>query len=300
MASAVPPVTSPSFVDDKSPLCIPFITGLLEQRTQKDDIRPFLIGLNGVQGVGKTTLVKSLADSLRNLGHNTLVFSIDDLYLKHEDQVALARSHPDNLLMQQRGEPGTHDMQLARDFFDNITKGKPTKVPSYDKAAFSGQGDRVPQSQWAQVNAPGQPKVQVVIFEGWCVGFRALPESEVEFKWRAHSKTLQNHKLEHLLLVNERLKEYDAMTDLLDVFIHIDADNTQYVYDWRLQQEAALRQERGTGMTDEQVVRFVDGYYPAYELFSDNVRRGILPNVPGHQMRLVVGKDRRVKENLVI
>jgi len=38
-----------------------------------------------------------------------------------------------------------------------------------------------------------------------------------------------------------------------------DAENTQYVYDWRLQQESAMRASKGTGMTDEQVVNFVNG-----------------------------------------
>ncbi|KAK1596275.1 D-glycerate 3-kinase [Colletotrichum navitas] len=293
-------LTASCVVDDKSPLCIPFITGLLEKHSPQHGVRPFIIGLNGVQGVGKTTLVKTLAETLTKLGHTTLVFSIDDLYLRREDQVALARSHPDNLLVQQRGEPGTHDMQLAQAFFDSIISGKPTKVPSYDKAAFSGQGDRLPESQWVEVNTLGKPKVQIVIFEGWCVGFRALPDAWVEAKWKAPSRTLQRHRLEHLLMVNESLKGYDIMTDLLDAFIHIDAEDTQYVYGWRLQQEAALRRERGAGMTDEQVVKFVDGYYPAYELFSDNVKKGILPNSPGRQMRLVVAKDRRVKEHMVI
>ncbi|GJC96995.1 D-glycerate 3-kinase [Colletotrichum higginsianum] len=256
-----------------------------------------MIGLNGVQGVGKTTLVKALAEMLTKLGYSTLVFSIDDLYLKHEDQVALAQSHPDNFLVQQRGEPGTHDMQLARAFFDSITGGSPPKCHHTTRQPFPAKETVSPR---ANGPSPGQPKVQVVIFEGWCVGFRALPDPEVEAKWKGHSRTLQQHKLEHLLLVNERLKEYDTMTDLLDVFIHIDAEDTQYVYDWRLQQETALRQERGTGMTDEQVIKFVDGYYPAYELFPDNVRRGVLPNRPGHQMRLVVGKDRRVKEHFIL
>jgi D-glycerate 3-kinase len=68
--------------------------------------KPFFIGLNGVQGAGKTTLVSALQETLKEKGLETLVCSIDDLYLKHEDQVALAREHPDNALVQHRGEPG--------------------------------------------------------------------------------------------------------------------------------------------------------------------------------------------------
>lgn len=38
-----------------------------------------------------------------------------------------------------------------------------------------------------------------------------------------------------------------------------DADDTLYVYDWRLEQESAMRKAKGTGMSDEQVVNFVNG-----------------------------------------
>lgn len=38
-----------------------------------------------------------------------------------------------------------------------------------------------------------------------------------------------------------------------------DAEKTEYVYEWRLEQESALRVAKGSGMTDEQVVKFVDG-----------------------------------------
>lgn len=54
-------------------------------------------------------------------------------------------------------------------------------------------------------------------------------------------------------------------------------------------------------MTDEQVKSFVDAYYPAYELYLDGVRKGIFTERAaaegawkGKQLRLVVGKDRRV------
>jgi D-glycerate 3-kinase len=131
-----------------------------------------------------------------------------------------------------------------------------------------------------------------------------LSPAQVEAKHAAAASdpnsTLPKHKLEHLLFINEKLRGYDVMTDTFDAFIHIDAQETDFVYKWRLEQEAALRRDKGTGMSDEQVVRFVDGYYPAYELFTDGVRSGVLKgsrkDVEGAQLRLVVGRDRKVVE----
>jgi D-glycerate 3-kinase len=201
---------------------------------------------------------------------------------------------------------GTHDMHLAREFFTALKNGTPVKIPQYDKSAYNGQGDRVPSSQWEEVNRPGHPKVQVIIFEGWSVGFRALVPEAVERRQAASrtqsSATLWKHRLEDLLFVNEKLKEYDVMTNMFDAFIHIDALETVYVYDWRLEQEAALRREKGAGMTDEQVIKFIDGYYPAYELFTDALRTGVFKgsDSKGKQLRLIVGRDRKVKEAIIV
>ncbi|KAI0428095.1 putative Uridine/cytidine kinase [Xylaria sp. FL1042] len=287
--------------DDKSPICIPFILERLQSHLRSGSTRPFIIGLNGVQGVGKTTLVSKLAETLRqDEGLETLVCSIDDFYLAHDDQVALAASMPDNALVQVRGEPGTHDMALAKDFFAAILTSSATQVPQYDKSLFAGQGDRLPRANWPNVNAPGQPKVQVVIFEGWCVGYRSLPPAEVLRKYNAPSRTLKSHDPRHLQFINEKLGAYDAITNVFDAFIHVDAEETEWVYDWRLEQEAMLRAQRGTGMSDEQVVRFVDAYYPAYELFTDKLRSGVFADKLQCQLRLVVGKNRQVKKTIVI
>ena len=75
-----------TFVDDKTPICVPFILDRLKSHASS---RPLVIGLNGVQGAGKTTLVQALADSLEREGAHTLVCSIDDFYLNHDDLVAL-------------------------------------------------------------------------------------------------------------------------------------------------------------------------------------------------------------------
>lgn len=49
-------------IDDKSEHCVPFILNHIRQHRQQYDAKgetppPFFVGLNGVQGAGKTTLV---------------------------------------------------------------------------------------------------------------------------------------------------------------------------------------------------------------------------------------------------
>lgn len=68
---------------------------------------------------------------------------------------------------------------------------------------------------WEEVS---QPNVDLVIFEGWCVGFRALDVADLEGKWRRaverkdETSKLWRCNLEEIRFVNERLREYDALT----------------------------------------------------------------------------------------
>ncbi|KOS18105.1 putative kinase mug58 [Escovopsis weberi] len=291
------------FQDDKAPVCIPFILRHLRAHQRAQPGRPLFVGLNGVQGVGKTTLVALLTAALRDDGIRALVCSIDDFYLTRREQVALAERHPENGLWQHRGEPGTHDIPLAKDFFAALLNNSPALLPRYDKAAFSGQGDRLPPSLWQPINHHGEPPLHVVILEGWCVGFRPLAPADLQARYDSPSRTLRAHPIEHLRLVNDRLGGYDAITNLFDAFIHVDAEDLSFVYPWRKEQEDHLRRLRAdpaAGMSDEQVVRFVDGYFPAYELYSDGLRRGVLPEHPGSQLRILVDRDRKVTQVIEI
>ncbi|CAG8982243.1 hypothetical protein HYALB_00004477 [Hymenoscyphus albidus] len=254
LVGGTPPLKT--IIDDKSPHCIPFILSRLHDYLQDPSSpnRPFIIGLNGVQGAGKTTLVSKLAETLlEKEGLETLVLSIDDLYLPREAQIKLATENAENKLVQYRGEPGTHDMILARQVIASLLSNKETKIPSYDKSLHQGLGDRAPSSSWHTVNGPGSPPIRVIILEGWCIGFRSLPSATVASKREAPSLTFADHKLEDLLFVNEKLKEYDVLTDEYNAFIHIDAEDTRWVYEWREQQEAELRRVKGTGMSMEQI-----------------------------------------------
>lgn len=179
--------------------------------------------------------VETLCNTLSSPPHNlpTVVLSIDDLYLPHSRQQDLATSQPYNPLVQHRGQPSTHDVKLGKSLFEDLANRKANiKVPSYDKSAFNGAGDQRPESEWHIVNAEGSPPVEVVVFEGWCVGFRALSDADVEKKWRAakeeseqkgaaYKGQLGKQRLESALFVNANLREYDALTDRFGAFVHM-------------------------------------------------------------------------------
>ncbi|KKZ66288.1 hypothetical protein EMCG_07998 [[Emmonsia] crescens] len=316
-------------VDDKSQYCIPFLLEQLKIHDEKhagdSSPPPFFVGLNGVQGAGKTVLVTILRSILSSPPYNlpTITFSLDDIYLNHTDQQHLAASHPSNPLLQHRGQPSTHDIPLGRQVFNSLRQGLPTKIPAYDKSAYNGQGDRLPESEWEVVNdtsSAGQGRVKVVIFEGWCVGFRARPEEEIRRVWEeavqlrmrdpgGYKGRLGHVKFEDVKVINEALRGYDSFTGQLDAFIHIDAEDTHFVYDWRQEQERNLLATKGAGMTIEQVNKFVDGYYPSYELFTPTLRKGVFAprqeseaqlgladdgSWKGKQLRLIVNRQRRV------
>lgn len=289
-----------SVIKDKTPLLISFLLPLLSDHVSRNPTTtspPFFLGISGPQGSGKTSLVTILAANLRATPHklNVVVFSIDDIYRTHADQCALSELYPDNKLVQHRGEPGTHDVELGKEVFQSLREQKETKIPVYDKSKFNGKGDRLNSVDWETVKGP----YDIVIFEGWCVGFRPLSDEELKQKWensrRAQKGTLGRHALEHLQFINTKLKDYDSLTNSLDALIHIDAEDTAFVYDWRIQQEHGLFASHGSGMTDDQVIDFVDGYMPAYELYVDTLRRGALKE-KGKQLRVVIGKDRNTSK----
>ena len=251
-------------------LTSPIVT-FIESYLSTSRSSPLVVGISGPQGSGKTTLVNHLVSKLSGT-YRVIAFSIDDIYLPHEELMELRRNHPYNKLLQYRGEPGTHDVQLGIQTLDNLLEGKSTPIPVYDKSKYGGLGDRVTPSKWLTT----QQKVDLVLFEGWCVGFKALPPSVVAEKRfiSTHPGTLKHHAIEHLQFVNEKLKCYHALWDKFDCLVWLNAQDINFVYEWRLQQEHIMKATLGQGMNDDEVKRFVDGYMPAYELYIPGLMRG--------------------------
>ena len=98
------------------------------------------------------------------------------------------------------------------------------RIPSYDKSMHNGKGDRLPETAWRVINSTDEKPIEVVIFEGWCVGFRSLSHRDVEKKW-THAREegskvagqvdsrLARQELENVMFVNDALRQYDELTE---------------------------------------------------------------------------------------
>lgn len=266
--------------------------------------KAIVLGITGLQGSGKSTWASRIVDILTSEHQlNTITVSLDDFYKTHEGLISQRDQNPKNSLYRVRGQPGTHDEQLAARFFEDLTaysgEGE-LKIPSFDKSRFNGEGDRAPQSEWHSISH----KPDVVVFEGWCVGFQPLSASEIEEKYsqalagKLPINTPAQHQLPHLLEVNEHLKRYcDVFMGRrhFDFFVHIDTSDLHNVYLWRLEQEHKMVAAKGSGMSDEQVRAFIDGYMPSYEIYLDTLRHGLFSD-RGRMVRVILDRQRSVEQ----
>ena len=248
---------------------------------------PLIVGISGAQGSGKTTLALVVAEWLeRELGLATACLSLDGLYLRRSERRELSRSvHP---LLETRGVPGTHDVARAQELLDELTAADPERtvaLPVFDKAL----DDRAPASQWPVVRAP----VDIVLFEGWCVGARpqpqgslAEPANALEAEWDRAGRWRR--------YVNERLKtDYAGLFRRLDLLVMLRVPSFDKVLEWRSLQERKLRERlRGPprpgagppGMTEAELERFVQHY--------ERLTRQMLKTMPDYADAVIDIDDR--------
>lgn len=229
--------------------------------------RPLVIGLCGAQGSGKSTVSAGLADRLRAQGLAVALLSIDDIYLSREEREALASVHP---LLRTRGVPGTHDVALGLRSIEACGRSGASLLPRFSKR----NDTREPESAWARIEGP----VDIVLFEGWCVG--AVPQAPMalvepvnaleriedpDCRWRRH--------------VNDHLGDaYQRLFDRIDRLILLAAPSFDCVSGWRKEQEHKLRaslpsEDLGETLCDAEIERFVQHY--------QRITQHILAEMPG-------------------
>jgi D-glycerate 3-kinase len=193
-------------------------------------ISPVFVALQGPQGSGKTSVAERVKEMLSednedHAPYRVATLSIDDLYLPHAQLNALASAHPDNPFLRGRGPPGTHDIQLGlsllRSLKDiNRSRADNIRIPRFDKSLFDGEGDRLPESEWTPVKAP----LDVVLLEGWCVGFYPQSRQYIEARMNEVSPVLNAtpaYSLEHVRDMNQRTAEYIELWDLFDICVQV-------------------------------------------------------------------------------
>ncbi|MCK7549556.1 hypothetical protein ACFQGA_14440 [Marinobacter koreensis] len=231
--------------------------------------RPVVVGIHGAQGTGKSTLTLFLKEILhRQHQCASAGLSLDDLYLTRAERQTLARTvHP---LLQTRGVPGTHDVELGLAILERLTtagRDDVTAIPAFDKAS----DDRMPEADWPVFKG----RADVVLFEGWCVG--ALPE-EPEALSRPVNRLEEEEDRDGAWrgYVNDCLKgPYRTLFGRLDLLVMLQAPSMDCVREWRTLQEHKLaerhrRAPEGGGhsgdapsmriMTDDEVIRFIMHY----------------------------------------
>ncbi|EJS43572.1 YGR205W [Saccharomyces arboricola H-6] len=251
---------------------------------------PLFIFVSGPQGSGKSFTSIQLYNHLRQKygDEKSISFaSIDDFYLTHDDQLKLNEQFKNNRLLQGRGLPGTHDMELLQDILNKIfnhdqhPNQETVTLPKYDKSQFNGLGDRCMTGQ--KIKLP----VDIFILEGWFLGFNPILQG------------IENNDLlaGDMVDVNAKLFMYSDLLwrnpEIKSLGIVFTTDDIKNVYEWRLQQEHELISKVGKGMTNEQVRAFVDKYMPSYRLyFNDFVHSESLGSIA--TLTLGIDSNRKV------
>ena len=196
--------------------------------------KTLFLGFSGGQGSGKTTAVKILKIILKKFFKRKIyTSSIDDFYKSLKDRNKMSKNiHP---LFRTRGVPGTHDINLIKNFFYFIKKKRfrKIKLPKFDKSI----DDRLNKKYWFNI----KKRPEIVILEGWCVG--AKPQSN--FLIKQPTNVLEKYEDQELTWrkhVNEKLKrDYKKLFAMIDCYIFMKIPNFKIVLKWRWLQENKLK-----------------------------------------------------------
>lgn len=273
----------PSYIEDALEFIVP-LSELIAAQIIATNNCP-VIGINGAQGTGKTTLSDLCTKLMEAHEFKIANLSIDDFYLSKSEREQLATDrHP---LLRTRGVPGTHDVSLLLSKIEelkNLKTGESCDVPRFDKAL----DDRYGQNDWQRIDGP----VDAIILEGWFVG--VSPQKPEDLK-HAINKLEQTEDAngQWREFVNTKLAgEYQQLFEQLSLLVMLKAPSFEQVYEWRSLQEEKLKKAtsmRATSIMDaEQLNRFIQHY--------ERLTRHCLENLPAQvQVLFELGSDHRIK-----
>jgi D-glycerate 3-kinase len=115
--------------------------------------------------------------------------------------------------------------------------------------------------------------VDVVLFEGWCVGAVAQGAAALAQPVNALERDEDPAGVWRGFVNDQLSGAYQALFERLDDLILLAAPSFEVVAGWRGEQEAKLRARTGRGMSEGEIARFVAHY--------ERLTRWILTEMPG-------------------
>ena len=220
--------------------------------------RPFIVGLGGGQGTGKTTMTTIISIVLKKY-FKFIVFkiSIDDFYKTRKERLFLSKKiHP---FLMTRGVPGTHDINILLYFFKQLKKNKfkSIKLPKFNKAI----DDRYNKKFWYLI----KKRPDIIILEGWCVGARAEKINTLK-KPINYSEKMNDIKLDWRRFVNQQLQsKYKKLYNQLNCLLYLRVKKFNLLIKWRVKQEKKLwlknqKLSNNKIMNEKQVIKFMQTY----------------------------------------
>ena len=258
----------------------PLVSHLILRQNGAD--APLVVGLNGCQGSGKTTLSKYLVAALAMHGVPAVCLSLDDVYLSKSERERLAEAvHP---LLITRGVPGTHEVPLLIDTINALCDrelAETVVLPRFDKAS----DDRAPEGEWEAAGLVPR----IIFIEGWCMGVRPQTQDAlidpVNSLEREEDPTGVWRRF-----VNRRLaQDFPPLYAQVDEWLMLRAPSFDCALRWRQEQEEKLALARG-GMSEQMLSGAALERFVAH--FERLTRHGLktLPTAVDHLFTL--GSDR--------
>ena len=230
-------------------LALPLLSQAYQYKKNINDRK--IIGISALPGTGKSTLGKWLEKISLKLDFKIAVISIDDFYLPSDEMKLAIKNNPWSV---SRGFPGSHSVNLMHEKLTNWKYDGKLQVPVFEKSLRDGLGDR---SHW-RTDFP-----DLLIIEGWFLGVKPT-SMDTKYKGSIDIKEkdiftipLSSHEFSYRFKIQENLKEYLDIWNLIDDIWHLKPLQFEYLNLWKTNQEKEMLLKKGNALKNNKLSNFL-------------------------------------------
>lgn len=250
-------------------------------RALLDAPRPFVYGLAGSQGAGKSMIARTSMRHFRGEGLKVATLSIDDLYLGREVRRRLAADT--HALFITRGPPGTHDVDRGVAILDSLKAQRATPLPRFSKAL----DDPLPMAGWEEAPAG----LDLLIFEGWCLGARPQEPPDLEPSVNMLEEVFDSNGRWRRMVNANLAGAYQTLFARIDRLAYLRPPSFEIVKRWRFEAEQEIAGGDAGGFLAEDEIDFFVQHY-------ERITRHMMEDLPARaDLAIMLDERRRALES---